>query len=138
MTTDHDTSQIQQNDPFASIYPHTYMQFTTYRKTGAGVPTPVGFAPQAGKLYIMTPGTAGKVKRLRNNGRVTLAPCTRRGEVLGESVEGQARILAPEELAVAQQAFMRKYGVIYRLFLMTQKLRFTQRTYIEIQPVQGE
>ncbi len=138
MTTFHDASQTQQSDPFESLYPHAYIQFTTYRKTGNGVPTPVGFAPRAGKIYVMTPGTAGKVKRLRNNTRVTLAPCTRRGEVLGESVEGQARILAPEERAVAQQAFIRKYGVIYRLFLVAQKMRKTQRTYIEIQAVQDE
>ena len=85
----------------------------------------------------MTPGTASKLKRIRNTGRVTLAPCDRKGKVLGEGVEGQARILAPEERAVAQQAFIRKYGLIYRIFLVGQKMRKTQRTYIEIQPVQA-
>jgi len=100
------------------------------------MPTPVGFGAQAGKIYIMTPGTASKLKRIRNNGRVTLAPCNRKGEVLGESVEGQARILSPEERAVAQRAFISKYGTIYRIFLMLQKMRKTQRSYIEIQPVQ--
>ncbi len=129
---------MKQSDPFASLYPHKYIQFTTYRKTGVGVPTPVGFASQAGKIYVMTPGTASKLKRIRNNGHVTLAPCTRRGGVLGESVEGQARILAPEERAVAEHAFVHKYGMIYRIFLVVEKMRKTQRTYIEIQPVQGE
>ncbi|HEY6543256.1 MAG TPA: PPOX class F420-dependent oxidoreductase [Ktedonobacteraceae bacterium] len=95
MTTLHDASQAQQSDPFASLYPYKYVQLTTYRKTGVGVPTPVGFASQAGKIYVMTPGTASKLKRIRNNGRVTLAPCKRKGEVLGESIEGQARIPRP-------------------------------------------
>lgn len=135
--TSHDISQPQQSDPFASLYPHKYLQLTTYRKSGAGVPTPVGFAPQAGKLYVTTPGTASKLKRLRNNRRVTLAPCTFKGEVLDESVEGQARILVPEERAVAERAFVRRYGLIYRLVLVSQKLRKRQRTYIEIQPIQG-
>ena len=134
----HDTSKTQQRDPFVSLYPHNYMQLTTYRKSGVGVPTPVGFAPQAGKLYVTTPSAASKLKRLRNNGRVTLAPCTRTGKVLGESVEGQARILASEERAIAEQAFISKYGLIYRIALVVQKMRKTQRTYIEIQPVQGE
>lgn len=134
--TSHNISHPQQGDPFASLYPHKYLQLTTYRKTGVGVPTPVGFAPQTGKLYVMTPGTASKLKRLRNNSRVTLAPCTRRREVRGESVEGQARILAPEERAVAEQAFVRRYGLIYRLFLVSQKILKRQRTYIEIQSVQ--
>jgi PPOX class probable F420-dependent enzyme len=131
-----DPSQTQQSDPFASLYPYKYVQFTTYRKTGVGVPTPVGFAPLAGKLYITTPGTASKLKRIRHNARVTLAPCKYRGEVLGESVEGQARILPPEERARAEQAFVQKYGVIYRIELVLQKMRNRQRTYIEIQPVQ--
>ena len=134
-TISHDASQTQQSDPFASISARNFIQLTTYRKNGEGVPTPVGFAPHEGKLYISTPGTAFKLKRLRNNGRVSLAPCTFKGEVLGESVEGQARILAPEERAMAEQAFIRRYGVIYRLTLAVQKMRKKQRTYIEIQSV---
>ncbi len=136
MTTLHDASQTQQSDPFAALYRHKYMQLTTYRKTGIGVPTPVGFAPLEGKLYVTTPGTAGKLKRLRNSGHVTLAPCTFKGKVLGESVEGQARILALDERAVAERALVRRYGFIYRIALWLQKVRNKQRTYIEIQAVQ--
>jgi hypothetical protein len=58
-------------------------------------------------------------------------------ETLGSAIEGQARILAPEERAMAEQAFIRRYGVIYRITLAVQKMRNKQRTYIEIQPVQG-
>lgn len=135
--TSHDISQPKPSGPFAYLYPHKYLQLTTYRKTGAGVPTPVGFAPLAGKLYVTTPGTASKLKRLRHTRRVTLAPCTFKGKVQGESVEGQARILAPDERAVAERAFVRRYGLIYRINLVSQKIRKRQRTYIEIQPVQG-
>ena len=134
----HNASHIQQSDPFAYIYKYKCIQLTTYRRNGAGVPTPVGFAPQGGKLYVTTPGTASKLKRLRNNGHVTLAPCTFKGRLLGESVEGLARILAPEERAVAEQALVHRYGVIYRIALMLQKVRKKQRTYIEILPVQRE
>jgi hypothetical protein len=112
------------------------MQLTTYRKTGVGVPTPVGFAPQADMLYVTTPPTAGKLKRIRNSGRVTVAPCTRKGAVLGEPVEAWARILAPEERSLAERAFVSKYHVIYSLFLFVQKLRPTKRDYIEIRTAQ--
>ena len=135
MTTPRDASQTQQSAPFASLYPHKYIQLTTFRKTGVGVITPVGFAPQDDKIYVTTPPTASKLKRIRNKGHVTLAPCDRKGMALGESVEGQARILAPEERTVAERAFVRKYGMIYRSFLVVQGARKTHRTYIEIQPL---
>ena len=137
MTPLHDASQTQQNDPFASLYPHMYMLLTTYRKTGVGIPTLVGFAHQGGKIYVMTPGKAGKLKRLRANGHVTLTPCKGNGEALGKNVEGQARILASEEQAVAHRAFVRKHRVIYSIYLLTQKMLKAQPTYIEIQPVQS-
>src|SRR5947209_19734088 len=41
--------------------------------------------------------------------------CSLKGEVLGESVEGQARILAPEERAVAERPFIRRYGLLYHI-----------------------
>lgn len=132
-----DASQTQQSDPFAYIYSHHFIQLTTYRKTGVGVPTPVGFAPQAGKLYVTTPAAASKLKRIRNNGHVMLAPCKYKGEILGESVEGRARILAPEERSIAEQAFIRRYRLFYRIVILSQKLRKKERIYIEIQPVQS-
>lgn len=135
----HHTSQTQQSDPFTLVYAHNFIQLTTYRKNGEGVPTPVGFTPHERRLYISTPGTAFKLKRLRQNTRVTLAPCTFNGKkILGESIEGQARILAPEERAIAERAFIRRYGMIYRVTLAVQNMRNKQRTYIEIQPIQGE
>lgn len=86
-----------------------YISLTTFRKTGVGVPTPVWFGEQDGKLYVMTRGDMGKSKRIRNNPSVKVAPCTIRGKVTGPGFSATARILPKEEHARARQTINRKY-----------------------------
>jgi uncharacterized protein len=86
-----------------------YVSLTTFRKNGVGVPTPVWFGEEGGKLYVMTRSDMGKMKRVRNNPQVKVAPCTIRGKVTGPEFAAQARILPPEEQAHARQTINRKY-----------------------------
>ena len=56
------------NQPaFQNLNGHQYMALTTYRRSGAGVPTPVWFAQDGDRLFIVTQDGSGKVKRIRNN-----------------------------------------------------------------------
>lgn len=96
-----------------------YLNLETFRKTGVGVRTPVWFAqgiatgsgqPEEIVFYIYSEAQAGKVKRIRNNPKVRVAPCSMRGEVRGAWVGGRARICADEEAAHGQQLLRRKYG----------------------------
>ena len=93
----------------APIQNQKYISLTTFRKTGVGVPTPVWFGEENGKLYIMTRGTMGKAKRIRNNPAVKVAPCTMRGTITGPEFPATARILPPEENMHARQTINRKY-----------------------------
>jgi PPOX class probable F420-dependent enzyme len=93
----------------ASIHGQKYISLTTFRKTGAGVATPVWFGEEDGKLYVMTRSDMGKAKRIRNNPQVRVAPCTIRGTVTGAEIAATARILPPQEQAGARQAINRKY-----------------------------
>lgn len=93
----------------AQIQGQKYISLTTFRKTGAGVATPVWFGEQDGKLYVMTRSDMGKAKRIRNNPRVRVAPCTIRGKVTGPDFAATARILAREEHARAREAINHKY-----------------------------
>jgi uncharacterized protein len=86
-----------------------YISLTTFRKNGAGVPTPVWFGEEDGKLYVMTRSDMGKTKRIRNNPQVTVSPCTMRGKVTGPEIAASARILPPDEHAHARQTLNRKY-----------------------------
>lgn len=86
-----------------------YISLTTFRKTGVGVPTPVWFGEEDGKLYVMTRHDMGKTKRIRNNATVKVAPCTIRGKVTGPEFSATARILPTEEQKRARSTINRKY-----------------------------
>jgi hypothetical protein len=92
-----------------SIHGQKYISLGTFRKNGTKVATPVWFGEDADKLYVMTRSDMGKTKRIRNNPRVTVAPCTIRGKVTGSEFAAVARILPPEEHAHARQTINLKY-----------------------------
>ena len=77
---------------FAPLRHEKYIDLVTYRKSGAAVHTPVWFAEQDGKLYVMTRDDSGKAKRIRNNPRVEVAPSTIRGKRTGPGIAGTAQI----------------------------------------------
>ena len=81
----------------SEIHGQKYISLTTFRKSGAGVATPVWFGEDNDKLYVMTRSDSGKYKRIRNNPRVTVAPCTIRGKVIGPQFEATARIVPTED-----------------------------------------
>ena len=93
----------------SAIHGQKYISLTTLRKSGAKVATPVWFGEDGDKLYVMTRSDMGKTKRIRNNPKVTVAPCTIRGKVTGPEFAALARILPPEEHAHARQTLNRKY-----------------------------
>ena len=97
----------------ASIQGQKYISLTTFRKTGAGVATPVWFGEEDGKLYVMTISKMGKVKRVRNNPQVQVAPCTIRGKVTGDQFAATARLLPPEDFARARKTITRKYWLAW-------------------------
>jgi uncharacterized protein len=102
---------------FASLSQNNVVNLTTFRKNGTPVATPVWFAESAGVIYVYTGATSGKVKRIRNSSRVTLAPSTASGKVTGEAIEARARIMNddPQEIACAEALLAQKYGVQRRI-----------------------
>ena len=115
-----------------------YVSLATFRRSGQEVRTPVWIASEAGRLYVYTNRTSGKVKRIRRESRVRLAGCDVRGRVHGAWAEGRARMLdAPEERARGLAAIVRKYGWQMRLALLASRLsgRYRDRAAIEIQLV---
>lgn len=88
-----------------------YVSLTTFRKNGTGVATPVWYAVDGEELYAWTRSDSWKVKRLRNDPRVTLAVCDVRGKVEDGAVrvEGAARLLEGEELRRVRKLLSRKY-----------------------------
>jgi len=97
---------------FAAFEGQKYLSLETFRKNGEGVRTPVWFAAEkddAAVLFIYTIGETGKVKRIRNNPRVRIAPCDMRGNVTGEFVEARPEILSGDAAAHGVGLLNRKY-----------------------------
>lgn len=123
---------------FGNLAGAQFMLLTTFRRSGEAVPTTVWFAEANGKLYVTTGGESGKVKRVRNSARVSVAPCDRTGHLQGTFVDGVARVLesgTPED-ATAQQALEQKYGMQLKMIQTMGRLRGGPRTsvHIEIAP----
>jgi len=100
-------------DAIAQFANAKYLNLETFRKTGVGVRTPVWFAQDAGReavFYLYSAPDAGKVKRIRNNPKVRVAPCDFRGNLRGAWVDGSARLCQGDEAALGQDLLRRKYG----------------------------
>jgi len=102
---------------FAAFSGHKYLSLETYKKSGEAVRTPVWFAADpavpldssAAKIFIYTIGDTAKVKRMRNNPRVKIAPCDMRGNVLGPWVDAQAEFVTGEEAGRGMRLLNEKY-----------------------------
>lgn len=89
-----------------------YISLTTFKRDGTPVATPVWVAGQNGHLLVHTAAGSWKVKRIRRDSHVQVAPCSATGKVRGEGVEGEARILP--DTALVEELEARKYGLMYR------------------------
>jgi PPOX class probable F420-dependent enzyme len=105
-------------DPLDQFAGAKYISLESFRKTGVGVRTPVWFAADLSApdvFYVYSEADAGKVKRIRNNAHVRVAPCDIRGNLRGAWVDGQARIVEGDEFAKGQALLRQKYGWMKRI-----------------------
>ena len=113
-----------------------YVSLATFRRDGREVRTPVWIAASGSQLYVFSEPHAGKVKRIRGNGRARLAPCTGRGRVLGTWVDARARVVDdPAVVARAYHALRAKYGWQMRFVDWMSRLsaRYDERAILELE-----
>ena len=114
---------------------HRYMSLATFRRSGAEVATPVWFAAVDGKLYVVSAGSAGKIKRVRNAGRARVAPCDVRGVLRGAWQDAGARVITDAGLIARARAALRtKYGWQVRILDLVSRLtgRAKRRAWLEV------
>ena len=96
-----------------------YISFTTFRKSGQPVSTPVWVVPVSdGRIGFWTAMGNGKTKRLKNNPQVTVQPSDARGRVKeGTAVHsGTAEMVQSGRLFDEVHARVReKYGFMTKL-----------------------
>jgi PPOX class probable F420-dependent enzyme len=94
-----------------TAFPGKYLSVTSFRRDGSGKATPVWFVEEGGRLLVETDASSYKVRRIRRNPRVTVAPCTATGRLRGEPVTARAELLADAETGRAERLLARKYRI---------------------------
>ena len=94
-----------------------YLNLETYRKNGQVMLTPVWFVQDGDVFYIRTVADSGKVKRVRNNGKVRVMPCGQSGEPLGMWVDAHAEESTDAAtFARVRELLIAKYGAMVEMF----------------------
>ena len=129
---------------FAAFRDHKYISLETFKKNGEGVKTPVWFAADPARdiagegalLYMYTIGNTGKVKRIRNNGHVKIAPCTMKGVPLGEFVDAKAEIVTGEVASQGLRLLNKKYFPLKQILGFFALFSRRERVVMSIRPAQ--
>jgi hypothetical protein len=131
-----DAASVANTEPTGSIDDlkgRKYCVLVSYRKNGQAMPSPLWFGVADGKLYFHTSPDGYKVKRIRNNPAVLVAPCNSRGKPLGAPFAGKARVVDDAEADRAERALKSNYGVGRRIY--TALGRSVPAVYVEVTPV---
>ena len=122
-----------------SLRGHKYALVVTFKRDGTAVPTPVWFGlDDQGRMYFRTGAEVAKVRRIRSNPRVLVAPCTVRGKPVGGSVEGTARVVGEGEREHAESAIQSNYGLGRRIYESAADAVGGDEAYVEVAPAGGE
>ncbi len=98
-------------DP-AMLAKEPFINVTTFKRDGTAVATPVWCVGENDSLLVFTKADSGKVKRIRHDPHVTVAPCSFRGTPRGPAVDADATVLGDTEEVEALLA--RKYRGTWR------------------------
>jgi uncharacterized protein len=109
---------------------------TTYRRDSKPVGTPVHIAVEGDRAFIRTWDTTWKLKRIRNNPQVQIAPSTIRGKPTGPAIQARARVLDGDESEYAGQRLAHKYPILHGILIpLFHRLRGYKTMHIELRPV---
>lgn len=109
---------------------------TTFRRNGEGVGTPIHLVVDGDRAVFRTWHTTGKVKRIRRQPDVTIAPSTFRGEPTGRAVPARVRELRGRDAAAAARLLSGKYPLLHRLIPLGHRLMRVRTVHYELRPVE--
>ena len=94
-----------------------HVLFTTFRRDGTPVATPVWCTPLEGGFGFWTSSGSGKAKRLAHTSRVLVQPCNGRGQPAPDTSpeEATARVVRGPECEEIKAKIIEKYGFMTKL-----------------------
>ena len=120
MTTQTIERPVERSAPdLEARFPGRYLSLTSFKRDGTGVATPLWFVNDGSRLLALTGLRSAKVKRIRRNPHVLVAPCRPNGKLRGEPVPGRVEVLtATPELDRVQKLLMKRYRLTYRVVML--------------------
>lgn len=110
-----------------------YLNLETFRRSGESMKTPVWFVQDGETIYVRTVANSGKVKRIRNNGRVNIAPCKVNGAPTGAWIPADAREVTDSQIAEKVECLLdKKYGLMKKIFSLGATRQDRKDTILEI------
>ena len=97
-----------------------HINLITYKKDGSSVTTPVWIAEYNDSLVVSSELNAGKVKRIRNNGKATIYQTNFTGSKrLSESLDVKGSLIVDKNKKIeAENSIRKKYGMFAKMYLM--------------------
>jgi uncharacterized protein len=102
-----------------ALFPGRFLSVTSFKRDGTGVATPLWFVSDGSRLYALTDLHSPKVRRVRRNSRVLVAPCRVDGKLRGDPIPGSAEVLtATPDLERVQSLLLDRYRISYRVVML--------------------
>ena len=106
----------------ADLAAEQFVCLTTFRRDGTPVGTALRIVEDGDHWYVWTGSQTGKVKRVRNNPAVTIAPATRSGKPTGPAGPAGPATVAMNDQPQIWPKFTAKYGRGLRLVTAMESL----------------
>ena len=86
-------------------------------------------------IYVRTVANSGKVKRIRHNGQVNIAPCKADGTLLGDWTPASVREVTDNATNRKVDLMLdKKYGLMKKMFALASALQGRKYTVLEVKP----
>lgn len=106
-----------------ALFPGRYLSVTSFKRDGTGVATPVWAVSEGNRLFAFTDLHSAKVRRVRHDPHVLVAPCLPNGTVRGEPLAAHAEVLTAEtDLERVQRLMLHRYRISYRFVMLFYRL----------------
>jgi PPOX class probable F420-dependent enzyme len=127
------TRKQQQLDPFVE---QRTVLLSSFRRDGTSVGTPVNIAVEDDHAFIRSFDAAWKVKRMRGNPVVEVAPSTFGGSPRGPATRFRARRLEGSEAAHAARLIEAKHPILQGILVpLGHRLKRVRTLYFELTPL---
>jgi uncharacterized protein len=106
-----------------ALFPGRYLSLTSFKRDHSGVATPLWFVSDGSRLLALTDLRSAKVRRIRRDGHVLVAPCGPDGKLRGKPIPARAEVLTDTaDLERVQALLMERYKLTYRVVMLAYKV----------------